>query len=221
MGKTYVIVVAAGRSLRFGPNKQMVSISGKSVLDRTLECLEKHHEVDEIILVLNKETPIERYRINYSKVRKVVEGGPKRQDSMIAGFREIKPDPESLVLIHDGARPLVKQSLVSRIIKTAKEKGAAVPVVPVQDTVKSVKDQTVKKTLNRKELYRCQTPQGFRYSVLKPALDKALKEGYRANDEASLVERMGHKVRTVPGDYKNIKITYPEDIKIAEVFVED
>lgn len=220
MGKTYVIVVAAGQSLRFGLNKLKAHIRGKSVLDRTIESLEYHSEVDEIILVINEEFPEQDYYKKYSKVTKVVEGGPKRQDSMTAGFREIVPDQESLVLIHDGARPLVEQALVSRIIKAAKERGAAVPVVPMQDTIKSVKEGRVIRTLDREELYRCQTPQGFRYSVLKPALEKALREGYSATDEASLVERIGSKVFIVPGDYTNIKITYPEDIKIAEAFLE-
>ncbi|MFW6139980.1 MAG: 2-C-methyl-D-erythritol 4-phosphate cytidylyltransferase [Acidobacteriota bacterium] len=221
MGKTYVIVVAAGRSLRFGLNKLKVYIRGKPVLERTIESLGHHPEVDEIILVVSKESIKQNYEKKYSKITKVVEGGLKRQDSMIAGFREIEPDPESLVLIHDGARPLVKQTLVSRIIKAAKEEGAAVPAVPIQDTIKSVKGGRITKTLNRNELYRCQTPQGFQYSVLKPALEKALKEGYSATDEASLVERMGAKVPIVPGDYTNIKVTYPEDILIAEAFLED
>jgi 2-C-methyl-D-erythritol 4-phosphate cytidylyltransferase len=221
MGKTFVIVVAAGRSLRFGLNKLKVPIKGKPVLDRTLESLERHPEVDEIILVINLESPGHDYHKEYSKITKVVEGGPKRQDSMTAGFRQVPPDPDSLILIHDGARPLVRQALVSRIIKAAKEKGAAVPVVPVQDTIKSVKQGWVTKTLNRKKLYRCQTPQGFRYSVLKPALERALREGYSATDEASLVERMGGDVIIVQGEYTNIKITYPEDIKIVEAFIED
>lgn len=221
MGKTYVIVVAAGRSQRFGLDKLKIYIKGKSVLDRTLERLELHPEIDEIILVVNEESIKQNDYKEYPKVTKVVKGGLKRQDSMTAGFREIKPDPESLVLIHDGARPLVKKALVSRIIKAAKEKGAAVPVVPIQDTIKSVKEERVTKTLRREELYRCQTPQGFRYSVLKPALERALNEGYSATDEASLVERMGGRVIVVPGDYTNIKVTYPEDIKIAEAFLED
>jgi len=221
MEKTSVIVVAAGRSLRYGFDKLRVYIKGKTVLDRTLECLGKHSEIDEIVLVVNEESLKNQDYAKYSKVTKVVKGGLKRQDSMAAGFREIKPDPDSLVLIHDGARPLVTQALVSRIIKAARESGAVVPVMPVQDTIKSVKEDWITKTLKRDEIYRCQTPQGFRYSVLKPALEKALKEGYLATDEASLVERIGGKVMAVPGDYTNIKITYSEDIKIAEAFLED
>jgi len=221
MGRIYIIVLAAGRSLRFGLNKQEVPIKGKTVLDRTLETLEKHQDLDEIILVLHDQVLKQKYQEKYPKVKKVVEGGTKRQDSMAAGFKEVAPDPENLVLVHDGARPLVKKSLVSRVIRKAKETGAAVPVIPLQDTIKSAKQDRVLKTLNREELYRGQTPQGFRYSVLKPALEKALKEGHYATDEASLVERMGGVVKIVPGDYTNIKITYPEDIKIAEAFVED
>jgi len=221
MGKIYVIVVAAGQSLRFGSDKQKAFIKGKSVLERTLEAMEKHEEVDEIILVLNEGVPKDKYYRQYSKLKKVVIGGQRRQDSVAAGFQAIGYDPESLVLIHDGARPLVKKDLISRIIKSAQENGAVVPVLPIQDTVKSVTGDTVDKTLDRSKLYRCQTPQGFRYPVLKSALEEAMKAGYYSTDEASLVERMGGQSKVIPGDYTNIKITYPEDIKIAEVFVED
>ncbi len=221
MGKTYVIVVAAGRSLRFGSDKQNALIRGKTVLDRSLGTLQQHREVDEIVLVLGKKKPEQKQYSQYSKVRKVVPGGLRRQDSVTAGFKEVGADPENVILIHDGARPLVKQDLVSRVIKAARAKGAAVPVLPMQDTVKSVKANMVEKTLDRSRLFRCQTPQGFRYSVLKPALEKAIKDGYYSTDEASLVERTGGRVTVVPGDYTNIKITFPEDINIAEVFVED
>jgi len=220
MGKTYVIVVAAGRSLRFGADKQSAFIKGKTVLGRVLERLQQHREVDEIILVLNKERSEYRQYGRYSKVKKVVQGGMRRQDSVTAGFKEVGTDPENLVLIHDGARPLVKGDLVSRVIKAARDSGAVVPVLPMQDTVKTVKENTVEKTLERSRLYRCQTPQGFRYSVLRPALEKAVKDGYYGTDEASLVERTGGRVTVVPGDYTNIKITFPEDIHIAEVFIE-
>jgi len=221
MGKTYVIVVAAGRSLRFGSDKQNALIRGKTVLDRALESLQQHREVDEIVLVLNEKKAEHGQYSKYSKVRKVVPGGLRRQDSVTAGFKEVGTDPENVVLIHDGARPLVKQDLVSRVIKAVRKKGAAVPVLPIQDTVKSVRENIVEKTLERSRLYRCQTPQGFRYSVLKQALEKAKKDGYYSTDEASLVERAGGRVTVVPGDYTNIKITFPEDIHKAEVFVEE
>ncbi len=221
MEKIYAIVVAAGNSLRFGANKQTVTIKGKSVLRRTLESLQRHKQVDEVILVLNKQLSKVRYSKDFSKIKKVVMGGRKRQDSVVAGFRMIEPAQEALVLVHDGARPLVKHDLISRIISAAREHGAAVPALPIQDTVKSAAGDVVSKTLDRTRLWRCQTPQGFRYSILKPALEEALKQGYYSTDEASLVERIGGKVKIVPGDNTNIKITFPEDIKIAEAFVED
>ena len=220
MGKTYVIVAAAGRSLRFGADKQSAFIKGKTVLDRVLESLQQHREVDEIILVLNKQRSGHGQYSRYPKVKKIVQGGMRRQDSVTAGFKEVGTDPENVVLIHDGARPLVKEDLVSRVIKAARDTGAVVPVLPMQDTVKTVKENAVEKTLERSRLYRCQTPQGFRYSVLRPALEKAVKDGYYGTDEASLVERTGGRVTVVPGDHTNIKITFPEDIYIAEVFIE-
>ena len=221
MAKTYVIVAAAGRGLRFGADKQSALIKGKTVLDWVLESLQQHKEVDEVILVLDKERPEHGQYGRYSKVKKIVQGGMRRQDSVTAGFKEVGTDPENLILIHDGARPLVRGDLISRVIKAARENGAAVPVLPMQDTVKTVKENFVEKTLEGSRLYRCQTPQGFRYSVLKPALEKAVRDGYYGTDEASLVERTGGRVTVVPGDHTNIKITFPEDIHIAEVFVED
>ncbi|MBD3414744.1 MAG: 2-C-methyl-D-erythritol 4-phosphate cytidylyltransferase [Candidatus Aminicenantes bacterium] len=221
MGKTYVIVVAAGESLRFGSDKQSAYIKGKSVLERTLNCLEQHSQIDEVILVLNEEAPKDSFASAFPKIKKIVIGGKERQDSMEAGFREVKPDPESLVLVHDGARPLVKKDLISRVIKAAQEYGAAVPGLPIRDTVKSVQGETVQKTLDRSRLYACQTPQGFRYSMLRSALDQAAEEGFLGTDEASLVERQGGIVMMVPGHWTNIKITFPEDIKIAEALVED
>jgi len=221
MGKIYAIVVAAGRSLRFGSEKQNAFIRGKTVLDRVLEGLQQHSEVDEIVLVIKKKKPEHKQQSHYPKVKKIVTGGVRRQDSVTAGFKEVEADPENVILVHDGARPLVKKDLISRVIKAARENGAAVPVWPIQDTVKSVKENVVEKTLERDRLFRCQTPQGFLYSVLKPALEKAAKDGYYSTDEAALVERTGGRVSVVPGDYTNIKITFPEDIHIAEVFVED
>jgi 2-C-methyl-D-erythritol 4-phosphate cytidylyltransferase len=116
---------------------------------------------------------------------------------------------------------LVSEDLIDRVIEAAREAGAAVPAIPVEDTIKLVEGDEVSRTLDRERLFRVQTPQGFSYPVLKAALDKATEESFYGTDEASLVERIGRKVFVVQGDPKNIKITTPEDLRIAEAFLGD
>jgi 2-C-methyl-D-erythritol 4-phosphate cytidylyltransferase len=116
---------------------------------------------------------------------------------------------------------LVSIALISRIIEAAFRRGAAIPALPLEDTVKEVTGKEILRTLDRQELCRVQTPQGFSYPLLKKALNKAQEEGHYGTDEASLVERTGEKVYVVPGDPVNIKITVPEDLKVAEAFLDD
>jgi len=151
----------------------------------------------------------------------VVEGGEERQDSVLNGFKMINPKKAGIVLVHDGVRPLVSKDLITRVIEVAFKKGAVIPALPLEDTVKEVTGKQVLRTLERQELFKIQTPQGFSYSILKKALDKAQAEGYYGTDEAVLVERIGEKVAVVPGDPRNIKITVPEDLKIVEAYLED
>lgn len=221
MKKVSVVIVAAGEGERFGAPKQFSLLKGKPVLDWSLEKFENHESVDEIILVLKDDERGEKILTQYKKIASVVKGGKRRQDSVLEGFNLIDPPKAGIVLVHDAARPLVDAGLISRVIKVTLEKGAAIPALPVEDTVKEVAEQEVLKTLERKRLFRVQTPQGFFYSVLKEALEKAQQENYYGTDEAALVERMGKRVYVVQGNPKNIKITVPEDIKLAEVFLED
>ena len=215
------IIVAAGEGKRFGFSKQFALLGGKPVLDRCLEIFDAHMNITEILLVLKDLSPKKEYLERYSKIVAVTEGGERRQDSVLAGFRQIDPERTDIVLVHDGVRSLVSEDLIDRVIEATQIAGAVVPGIPVKDTIRLVEGDEVSRTLDRERLFRIQTPQGFSYPILKTALDKATEENYYGTDEASLVERTGKKVCVVQGDPKNIKITTPEDLRIAEAFLED
>ena len=217
--KSIVIVVAGGEGERFGSSKVFALIKGKTVLDRCLEAFEGHPGVAEIILVLKDPEEQKEKFGPFSKVSRITKGGKRRQDSVLSGFQVIEPSRASIVLVHDAARPLVPRDLIDRVIEAADRSGAAVPVIPVSDTIKKVENDMVRLTLKRQGLFQSQTPQGFSYEILKRAL--ALAKNEDATDEAVFVEKMGHPVFTVVGDPKNIKITVPSDLKIAEALVDD
>jgi 2-C-methyl-D-erythritol 4-phosphate cytidylyltransferase len=221
MKRVSVIVVAAGEGRRFGGAKPYALLKGKPLLEWSLEAFETHEDVAEVILVLRDDFREKDYSQRFTKIVSVARGGEKRQDSVLSGFRQIDSTKAEIVLVHDGVRPLVSRELISRIIAAVQEKEAVVPAIPLKDTVKRVDGQEVKQTLEREKLFRVQTPQGFFYSVLKAAFEHAGKEDFYGTDEAALVEKTGKKVYVVQGDPKNIKITTPEDIQIAEAFIED
>lgn len=220
MKRVSAIIVAAGEGQRFGSPKQFAPLGGKLVLEWCLEAFEAHAEVDEVVLVVKDEAKGKEYLQRYGKVSAVVRGGEERQDSVLSGFQQLDPAQAEIVLVHDGVRPFVSGALISRVIQAARERGAAIPVIRVEDTIKIIEGEEVKRTLEREKLFRVQTPQGFLYSTLKKALDKASEEGFYGTDEASLVERTGEGVAVVQGDVRNIKVTTPEDLKMAEVFCE-
>ena len=221
MKKVTVIVVAAGEGRRFGFAKQFALLKGKPVLDWCLDTFEAHKKVEEVVLVLKDDSVKQGYLERYGKIVAVTRGGEKRQDSVLSGFRQINPEKAGIVLVHDGVRSLVSEDLINRVIQATLEKGAVVPAVPVKDTIKFVEGKEVSQTLEREKLFRIQTPQGFFYHVLKKALDKAQEDSFYGTDEASLVERTGERVCVVEGDPKNIKITTPDDLSIAEVYLGD
>lgn len=221
MNKVTVIIVAAGEGQRFGAPKQFVPLADKPVLEWCIESFETHVQVAQIILVLMSDVQKKEFMERYKKVTHVVTGGEHRQDSVFAGFNQIDPSETEYVLIHDGVRPLVSHELISRVIHAAMENGAAIPVIPVEDTVKLVEGNKILDTLDRTKIRRGQTPQGFSYQVLRTALSRARDEEYFGTDEATLVERIGGEVSLVEGDPKNIKITTPDDLRIAEALIED
>lgn len=220
MSRTSAIIVAAGAGTRFGEPKQFAYLKGKPVLEWTLEAFQAHPEVDALVLVLPDDDGLKHYRMRYPKVVDCVRGGERRQDSVWQGFRLLDAAAPEIILVHDGARPLVTADLVSRVIAAARADGAAVPVLAIEDTIKEVRDGRVAGTVDRAFLARAQTPQGFRFEVLKKALESARRDRFYGTDEAALAERLGTPVTAVAGDPKNIKITTPVDMNIAEALLD-
>lgn len=218
--KVATIIVAAGEGRRFGTAKQFALLAGRPVVDWTIKAFAAHPQIDELIVVLPDESRTEEIESRWPKIKAVVKGGKQRQDSVSRGLEAVSPEIE-IVLVHDGVRPLVTAELISRIIDAAKKEGAAIPAVTIEDTVKMIDGDFIIRTINREQLVRVQTPQGFRKNLLQMAFNQAKKEGYYASDEASLIERIGGRVKIIPGETKNIKITTPEDLKIAEVWINE
>lgn len=214
------IIVAAGAGRRFGDRKQFAYLRAKPVLEWTLERFQAHEAVEAVVLVLPDEQDLKHYRLRYAKIVDIVRGGERRQDSVWQGFRLLTAAAPEIVLVHDGARPLVDADLISRVIVAARAAGAAVPVLPIEDTIKEIRDGHVSGTVDRTSLARAQTPQGFRYEVLKEALEAARRDRFYGTDEAALAERAGLPVIAIPGDPRNIKITTPVDIPIAEALLD-
>jgi len=220
MSRTSAIIVAAGAGKRFGEKKQFAYLRGKPVLEWTLERFEAHAEVDAVVLVLPDEQDLKHYRMRYAKVIDIVRGGERRQDSVWQGFRLLGAAVPEVVLVHDGARPLVSADLISRVIAAARADGAAVPVLPLEETIKEVHEGRIAGTVDRTALARAQTPQGFQYAVLKKALDAARRDRFYGTDEAALAERAASPVTAVAGDPRNIKITTRVDLNIAEALLD-
>lgn len=221
MNKVSAIIVAAGEGKRFGAAKQFALLKGKTILDWSLERFEEHEAIDSIILVLGRDRSGDEYLARYTKVAAIARGGEKRQDSVYSGLSCVDTQETEIILVHDGARPLVGKDLIGRIVDASRKKGAVIPVVPLEDTIKRVEGQKVLRTEERRQLFRVQTPQGFSFSLLKEAFVHAMEDHFDGMDDAVLVERLGKDVFVVPGDQRNMKITTTEDLKIAEVFIED
>lgn len=216
------VVLAAGRGERLGRRlpKAFVPLAGVPILVHTLERLGRVPELRFVLPVLPPgELP--RYRALGPALARVpgllepVEGGALRQDSAAAGLAALPPEVD-LVAVHDAARPLVPPEAVSRVIRAAREHGAAILARPLPDTVKRVRGGVAVETLDRAELFAAQTPQVFERALYREALERARRDGFRGTDDASLVERLGRAVRVVPGDRANRKITEEADLAFAE-----
>ena len=218
--RTAAVIVSAGMGRRFGAAKHEALLAGRPVLEWSLEAFHSTPEIGGIALVLRDTSRGEALRLRFPKIISVVPGGTERQDSVRAGFQELIPGDWDVVLVHDGVRPLADGPLIRRVIEAAAATGAAVPVIPLEDTLKEVAGGIVRATLDRARIFRSQTPQGFQYAVLREALGEAEKAGFYGTDEAALVERLGSGVSAVPGERSNIKITTPEDLRIAEVYLD-
>jgi len=224
--KVAALIPAAGRGSRMGTreSKPYLVLAGKPILAHTLYQFEQCSLIDEIVLIVSK-SEIEYSKASiieafmFEKVSKIIAGGLKRQDSVWEGLKSLKRDC-GLVMVHDGVRPFVSQEILEKSIQEASRSGAAIVSVPVKDTVKMASEQgDVLETLDRSTLWAVQTPQTFKYEILKSAYKKAFEDGFYGTDDASLVERLGIKVKIIPGSYENIKITTPEDLALSEVIL--
>lgn len=222
MERVGVIVVAAGACKRMaGMDKIFISLAGKPLLAHTLGAFQSCKAVDDIVLVLPQDRLGEGKQLieehDLSKAREICAGGERRQDSVKAGLQRL--DECRWVLVHDGARPCVTPTMIEDVLKAAGDSGAAVPAIPVSDTVKVVSaDLFVEETLVRDRLWSVQTPQAFRFDIINEAYDKAAGD---VTDDAALVENLGYKVRVFPGSRTNIKVTTPDDLPIAEAIINE
>jgi 2-C-methyl-D-erythritol 4-phosphate cytidylyltransferase len=220
--KTIALITAAGKGRRMKTEtpKQYIPLGGKPILAQTIRVFEACSAVDEIYVIVPAEQMemvgkeiVEKY--HFKKVLKVVRGGKMRQQSVWNGLKAIRSEC-SIVIIHDGVRPFVTPKMIEQGIKAARETGAAVAAVQAKDTVKrAVKGKKVQ-TLPRDEIWLAQTPQSFQFPLLMRAYQKAKQEEITGTDDAFLVERLGHPVTLIEGNYANIKITTPEDLAFAE-----
>ena len=221
-GVVGAIIVAAGRSLRMGSgDKLWVSLGGRPLLGHTLAVFEHCSAIDHISLVLSADRQKLGHSLvkgaHFGKVASLCFGGEERQQSVLAGIEALNPC--EWVVVHDGARPLVNAKLIEQGLAAARETGAATCAVPVQDTIKFVNEQNlVEKTFDRRHLWLTQTPQVFRYDILVEA-HRAAANGPLASDDATLVERLGYKVKVFMGSYQNIKVTTPDDFVLAQMLL--
>jgi len=239
--KVFVIVPAAGLGTRMAPlsaakakkkapTKQFKEIGGVPILVHTLRKFAASPAVYEIIVVLRKNeiagfrAQLEKqYPEILNKRLQMVEGGEHRQNSVANGLAAVAADPEDVILVHDAVRPLVTPEIIAEVIDAAERFGAAIAGMPAGDTVKQVErtvaGAVITATIPRERVVMAQTPQGFRYSILKKAFQDAAADGFIGTDEASLIERSGQKVAVVMGAARNIKITTPADIELAEFYL--
>jgi 2-C-methyl-D-erythritol 4-phosphate cytidylyltransferase/2-C-methyl-D-erythritol 2,4-cyclodiphosphate synthase len=217
------IIAAGGRGERFGGGvpKQLVTLGGRSILERSVDAFVLHERITDLIVALPTElaADVPPYLRERSKPIEVIEGGNRRQDSVARAFARV-PTAADIVVIHDAARPLVSGALIERTIDAAATHGAAIAAVAATDTVKRADERRfVAETLPRHGIFLAQTPQAFRTSVLREAL-ASVDAAAEATDEASLIERAGHRVQLVDGDPRNLKITTADDLAAAEGLVE-
>ena len=222
--KTAAVVLAAGSGKRMGTSvhKQYLQIKGKPVIYYTLRAFELS-EVDEIILVTGADEIdycsreiVEKY--NFQKVRAVIAGGKERYDSVYEGLKALSDC--DYVLIHDGARPLISSVLINANISCVQEKEACITAVPAKDTIKVVDNKGyVADTPERSKLWQIQTPQTFSMPLYQKHIEKEQKRGYHRHDAMVVEKYADHSIYLLKGDYRNIKITTPEDLVIAEAFL--
>ena len=217
------VIVAAGTASRMGGiDKVMAELKGEPMIVRTVRTFQNCDAISEIVIVTRPDLilPITTLTREMPKVKAVVAGGKSRQESVNLGLNALS-DKVKLAAIQDGARPLITWQVIDRVVRAAHTHGAAIPCVPVKDTIKVGNGGVVKETPDRATLFAAQTPQVFDFDLLRGALKKAEQDDYAVTDDASAVEYLGMKVKIVEGDERNIKVTTPMDLKIAEMLLEE
>jgi 2-C-methyl-D-erythritol 4-phosphate cytidylyltransferase len=219
-GGVWAVIPAGGRGRRMGAKKQGLRLLGRPVLCWTVEAVEAAPAVAGIVVAVPAED-VAAWRAVLAgcpKLRAVVAGGEERQESVARGLAAVPAEAE-LVAVHDGVRPCVTAQLIERLVADARAHGAAVPALPVVETLKRAREGRVIETVDRDGLWAVQTPQVFRADLLREAHRRAAAAGVCLTDDAALVERLGVEVRLVPGEPGNVKITRPEDLVLAEAIL--
>lgn len=217
------VVVAAGSSTRMGADKMLLPLGGIPVIVRTLRAMEAAPSVGEVVLVTREDLVVPMSQLcqdfALTKVKKILRGGETRTRSVRLGTLEVSREAQ-VIAIHDGARPMVTTQVIEDAVAQALDSGAAAPAVPVKDTIKVAAGNVVERTLEREALRAVQTPQVFESSLIRAALQKALDDGEELTDDCAAVERLGMKVTLTQGDERNIKLTTPADLLLAEGLLE-
>jgi 2-C-methyl-D-erythritol 4-phosphate cytidylyltransferase len=219
------IIAAAGKGTRMAGSlrKQFLELAGKPVVFHTLERFEQCDAIEEIILVLPPEETaafdVVAAKTALRKLVKIVAGGVTRAESVFNGLMAVNQETAEIVAVHDGVRPFVTSDEIARTVEAAKHDAGAILVSKPVDTIKEIKDGAVARTLDRATIRNALTPQCFQYKILRRAYEQVDVSDPQLTDEASLVERLGLKIAIVEGSQRNIKITRPEDIVIAEALL--
>lgn len=221
---TYTVLLPAagsGKRMGAGQNKLFLELKGVPILIHTLQVFEQDPLCEHIVLATKEEERpfIEQLlgRFHITKVAAITTGGAERQHSVYAC---LKASPtQGIVLVHDAARPFIKQEVIYQLVQTAKERGSAIAAVRAKDTMKKVENGVIQETVDRESLWIIQTPQAFQFSLLEKAERRAEEEDFLGTDEAMLVERLGEKVYIVESTYDNVKMTTQEDLLFGEVIL--
>ena len=217
------VIVAAGNASRMeGIDKVMAELKGEPLVLHTVRAFQNCDAIREIVVVTREDLLAEVMELcrDMEKVVAVVPGGKDRPESVSMGISALS-EKVQLVAVQDGARPLITEAVIDRTVRAAHTYGAAAPGVPVKDTVKTVVGGLVDTTPDRSRLQAVQTPQVFDIDLLRGALKKAKLDGAAVTDDCSAVELMGMSVKIVEGDERNLKVTTPMDLKIAELLLEE
>jgi 2-C-methyl-D-erythritol 4-phosphate cytidylyltransferase len=232
--KVVAIIPAAGLGTRMAPggkraqpSKQFFEINGAPIVIHTLRVFARNRQVSQILVAL-RQNEMDRFRQQLEKEKlagkvEIVEGGEHRQESVANALASLKAAKDDIVLVHDAVRPFVNDEIIGNVVREVEKHGAAIAGLPAVDTIKQVERTSdgaiITSTIPRERVVQAQTPQGFRYELIKRAFDSAAADGFIGTDEASLVERLGENVSVVMGSARNIKITTPADMELAEFLI--